>query len=90
MRIEPVAELVGHHALYEGFRFGIAELGLGLAFELRGGELHRHHCGQAFAHVVAGKVLVLVFEDVLFTCVTIDERSQSRTEAFFVGAAFGG
>ena len=65
MRIEPVAELVGHHTLYEGFRFGIAELGLGLAFELRGGEFHRHHCGQAFAHVVAGEVLILVFEDVL-------------------------
>ena len=90
MRIEPVAELVGHHTLYEGFRFGIAELGLGLAFELRGGEFHRHHCGQAFTHVVAGEVLILVFEDVLFTCVTVDERGQRGAEAFFVGAAFGG
>lgn len=72
------------------FRFGIAELGLGLAFELRGGEFHRHHCGQAFAHVVAGEVLILVFEDVLFTCVTVDERGQRGAEAFFVGTAFGG
>ncbi len=65
--VEPVAELVGHHALHKGLGFGVAELGLGLAFELRVGEFDGDHGRQAFAHVVAGQVLVLVFEDGLVT-----------------------
>ena len=90
MGVEPVAELVGHDALHEGLRFGVAELGLGLAFELRVGELDGHDGGQAFAHVVAGQVLVLVLEDVLLAGVTVDQRGQRGAEAFLMGAAFGG
>ena len=90
MGVEPVAELVGHHALHKGLGFGVAELGLGLAFELRVGEFDGDHGRQAFAHVVAGQVLVLVFEDGLVTRVTVDQRGQCRTEALLVGAAFGG
>ena len=88
--VEPIAELVGHDALHEGLRLGVAELGLRLAFELRVGELDGHHCGQAFAHVVAGEVLVLVLEDVLLACVAVDQGGQRGAEAFLVGAAFGG
>ena len=40
----------------------VAELGLGLALELRVGELHRDHRRQPLADVLAGEVLVLVLE----------------------------
>ena len=90
MGVEPVAELVGHHALHEGLGLGVAELGLGLAFELRVGELDGDHGGQAFTHVVAGEVLVLVLEDALVTRVTVDQRGQRGAEALFVSAALGG
>ena len=88
--VEPIAKLVGHHTLHEGLGLGIAELGLGLAFELRGCELDGHYCGQAFAHIVAGEVLILVLENVLLSGVPVDQRGQRRSETFLVGAAFGG
>ena len=89
MCVEPVAELVGHHTLYEGLRFGVAELGLGLAFELRVGELDGHDGGQAFAHVIAGEIVVLLLEDVLLARIPVDKRGERCTEALLMGAAFG-
>ena len=89
MCVEPVAEFVGHHALDEGLRLGIAEFGLGLAFELRVGEFDGYDGGQTFAHVITGKVVVLFFEDVLLARIPVDERGERRAEAFLVGAAFG-
>src|ERR687890_345173 len=38
---EPVAQLVVHHLLGERARLGVAQLGLGLALELRLGQLDR-------------------------------------------------
>ena len=42
---------------------GVAELGLGLALELRVGQLDADDGGQALADVVAGQVAVGVLED---------------------------
>ena len=42
---------------------GVAELGLGLALELRLGQLDADDRGQALADVVAGEVGVVVLED---------------------------
>ena len=88
--VEPVAELVGHHALHEGLRLGVAELGLRLPFELRSGQLDGHDGGQAFAHIVAGEVVILLLEDVLVSRIPVHQRGQRCTEAFFVRAALCG
>ena len=52
--LQPGAELVVDHALHEALGLGVAELGLGLALELRLAELDRDDRGQALADVVAG------------------------------------
>ena len=90
MRLEPVAELVGHGALDEALDLGVAELGLGLALELRLAELDRDDGGQALADVVAGEVLVLVLEEVLLAREVVDELGHRRAEALLVGAALVG
>ena len=52
--LKPIAELIGHHALHKSLGFGVAQLGLGLAFKLRLGELDRDNSGESFADVVTG------------------------------------
>src|SRR5450759_2339515 len=59
---QPVAELVGHGPLDEALDLGVAQLGLGLALELRLGELDRDNGRQALTDVVTGEVLVLLLE----------------------------
>ncbi len=88
--LEPVAELVVDDLLHERSRLGVAELGLGLALELRLGELDRDDRGQALADVVAGEVLVLLLEQVLLAGEVVDQRGQRRAEALLVGAALVG
>ena len=84
------AELVGHGALDEALDLGVAELGLGLALELRLAELDGDDGGEALADVVAGEVLVLVLELVLLAREVVDELGQRRAEALLVGAALVG
>ena len=88
--VEPVGELIVGDLLYERFRFGVAEFGLGLAFELRFGELDRHDRGQSFTHVIAGEVVILFFQDALFAGVLVHECGQRGAETLFVGAALVG
>ena len=45
---------------------GVAQLGLGLALELRLAQLHRDDGGQALADVVAREVVVLLLEQASF------------------------
>ena len=90
MGVEPVAEFLVHHALYEGLRLGVAELRLRLAFELRVRQLHRDHRGQAFTHIVTGEIVVFVFEDVLVAGIPVDHARERRAEALLMGAALGG
>src|SRR4029450_7608525 len=52
--LEPLAELVVDHLLDERLGFGVAELGLGLALELRLGELDGDDRGQGLPAGVAG------------------------------------
>jgi hypothetical protein len=88
--LEPVAELVGHRALDEALDLGVAELGLGLALELRLAELDRDDGGEALADVVAGEVFVLVLEDVVLARKLVDQLGHRRAEALLVGAALVG
>ena len=90
MCIKPVGELGVDLLLNEGSRFGITQLGLGLAFELGLGELDRNNGRQTFAHVITGQVIILLADDALFATVAVHQRGQRCTETFFVHATFGG
>ena len=68
----------------------VAQLGLGLAFELGIAQLDGEHAGQAFAQVVAGEVLVLFLEHAGAAGAFVDAASQSAAQAGHVGAAFDG
>ena len=60
--VEVLAEAVGDGGLDLALDLGVAELGLGLALELRLGQLDADDGGQALADVVAGQVAVGVLE----------------------------
>ena len=61
--LEPVAEAVVQHALHEAAGLGVAELGLGLALELRLGDLDRHDGRQTLADVVAGDTVLALADE---------------------------
>src|SRR5262249_47388160 len=65
----------------------VAELGLGLALELRVAELDRHDGGEALAHVLAGEVLVLLLEFPALARKAVERRGQRGAEAGKVRAA---
>ena len=60
--LEPLRELLVRGLLDERPDLGVAELGLGLAFELRVAQLHRDDRGESLADVLAEEVLVLLLE----------------------------
>ncbi|KAF5038800.1 hypothetical protein DSECCO2_550550 [anaerobic digester metagenome] len=70
---------------------GVAELGLGLALELRVGDLDADDGRQALAHVVARDLLLELLGQVGAALdVGVDGAGQGRLEALQVGAAFAG
>ena len=83
-------ELAVHHAAHDARDLAVAELGLGLAFELRLGELHAEHGGQPFADVVAGKGLPLhlLGQIGLALDVVVDGAGQRGLEPGKVRTAF--
>ena len=86
--LEPVGQPLVAHLLHERLGLGVAELGLGLALELRLAELDRDDRGQALADVVAGELVLLgVLEDLLVDRPLVDDVGQRRPEALLVGAA---
>ena len=60
--LEVLAEAVGDGRLDLALHLGVAELRLGLALELRLGQLDADDRGQALAHVLAREVGVVVLE----------------------------
>ena len=86
---EPVGELLVGDPLDEGADLGVAELGLGLAFELRVAQLHRDDRGETLADVLAEKVLVLLLEVALVARVAVEHVGEGLLEALFVHAALG-
>ena len=71
----------------EALHARVAELGLGLALELRVGELGRDDGGQPLADVLAGEVLVLLLELALVARVLVERAGQRRAKAAQVRAA---
>ena len=88
--LEPGAELVVDHALDEALGLGVAELGLGLALELRLAELDRDDRGQALADVVAGDAVLLLLDQAPLLAPVVDQGGQRGPEALLVGAALVG
>ena len=88
MLLEVRGEALVDERLHRRLDLGVAELGLGLTFELRLANLHREHRGEAFAHVVAGQREVRLLEEVALGGVRVDDARQRRLEAGEVRAAF--
>ena len=88
--LEELAELAVDDLLDQALDRRVAELGLRLALELRVGELHRDHRGQALADVVAAEVLVLLLQQALVAGVGVQRPGQRRAEAGEVRAALVG
>ena len=88
--LEELAEQAVDGLLDQSLDPGVAELGLGLALELRLGELHRDHRGQALADVLAAEVLVLLLEHALVAGVGVEGPRQRRAEAGEVRATLVG
>ena len=65
MLLEPLRELRVHRRFDERSHGGVAELGLGLPFELRFPQLHRQDRDEALTHILADRVLVLLLEEPL-------------------------
>ena len=86
---EERAELVVDDRLDDALDLGVAELGLGLPFELRLRDLHADDRGQAFADVVAADRRVLqVLRQVVLRRVGVDGARQRGAETREVRAAF--
>ena len=63
--LEEGAELVVDDRLDDALDLGVAELGLGLPFELRLRNLDADDRGQPFADVVAGDALLQILREVV-------------------------
>ncbi len=90
MLLEEHAERFAGEGLYDALHFAVAQLGLGLAFELGVRDLYGHDHGKTFAHVVAGDGIIVLFRKRVFLYVIVDHAGQGRAEAGHVRAAFGG
>ena len=87
---QPFGEPLVGGLLHEGAHRHVAELGLGLALELRVAQLHRDDGGDALADVFAEQVLFLFLEQVLGACVLVDHAGERGLEALDVHATLDG
>ena len=85
---EEAAQEVAHRRIDDPFHFAVAELGLGLALELRIGHPQRDHGRKPFAEIVAAGNQVL--EEVLLLAIGVEGAGQRGLEARNVRAAFAG
>ena len=78
---EELGELGVDRGLDQRADLGVAQLGLGLALELRVLELDRDDRREALAHVFAGEVLLFLFEQALLAGVVVDGAREGAAEA---------
>ncbi len=84
---EVEAEPVADDAFHDALDLDVAQLALGLAFELRLGQLDADDGRQAFADIVAGQVRVVFLEELVLVGVVVQHAGQGGAEAGEVGAA---
>ncbi len=90
MLLQPLRALLVGGPFDERPHGHVAELGFGLTFELRIGELHRDDRSEAFADVLALEVLLLLLEVAVLSGVAVDGVGERLLEALFVHATFDG
>ena len=81
-------QLVVYDRVYKCSYIGVAELLLGLSFELRLGQLHGYDRRDALAHIVTGD-LVVTLDDVVFLPVGVYNSRERGFEAGLMHAALG-
>src|SRR5690606_37308010 len=72
--VQPVREVLVDDLLDEGLHLGVAQLGLGLALELRFAQLDRDDRREALADVVTREVVLLVAQQLAVARVLVDQR----------------
>src|SRR2546423_162645 len=75
---------------YHALRFGVDQLALEVAFELRAGDLHRDHRGQSFADVLARRRLLDLLPGAVLLAVLHHRTGERALEADQVRAAVDG
>src|SRR4029079_6379041 len=88
MLLEIRAQHFVHYRLDRAFHFGVAELGLGLTFELRLANFYGENCGQSFTDVVSGKSDVTAFAPRILGRVSVDRTRERRLESREVCSTF--
>ena len=75
-----VAQSLADGSLDSADNFAVAELGLCLAFELRFHDLHRDHCRQTLAEVIARNLDLDLFEKLVVFGILLEGLGQSAAE----------
>ena len=87
MLLQPLAEPVVGGPLHQRAHGHVAQLALGLAFELRLAQLHGDDGDEALADVLAEEVLLLLLEQALVPGVAVHAHREGLAEALLVHAA---
>ena len=85
--LEVLRERGDHEAVDDALDFAVAELGLGLALELRLLDLHADHCGEAFADVITAELDLVLLCEPAGLGIARDAARQRGLEAREMGPA---
>ena len=85
--LQPFNHLVRHQAFQRLAHFGTDQLVLSLGREFGIRQFDRNDCGQPLAHILTGKVHLLLFEDARLFAIIVDSAGQRRTKSGKMGAA---
>ena len=76
--------------LHDPLDLGGAELRLCLAFKLRIDKFHADHCSEAFAHIFAGEVWIVVFHRTVLAAPVIQRAGECGAESGDVRSTVNG